>query len=417
MPGCWECVEATGQTLFVAIRMHAQYRSNVALNAIDLRTALFNYGHLHEHVERLHSCAKSLVKGETQQPLRLLLPATYNGKAIFQELAVLLNGSALIIERVAIDGNATILGLPSGSCCVGNNSALLRARLPAGTRVAQMSLQFHHSSSASTKRELRTTVWQNLGLLNVTVDTVLLVRAQGSNGRRLKGELQLAERIRSFVSTEWPSLRFEWADISAMPYREEISLLRRSAVLISLYGSSLHNCRWLPPEAVVIEIHGALQTQWRDSGYAWLCASEMGLRWVAVAADNALPLPSPPTVGSETSTAGATARRVNVTRPAEPWPSFHAHKYYRDSSSTARVNVTRLLDVLRKAMRGDWHGAIASYPLRVFGFLSRDEWLDAVQKGGSKRTAPHTTVSSLLKLPQYRAAIAPPLPWSPHPAR
>ena len=62
-------------------------------------------------------------------------------------------------------------------------------------------------------------------------------------------------------------------------------------VFISLFGSTLHNCRFLPPEAVVLEIHGALKN---DVGppdwylYYNLCQRVMGLRWVGFAASNAM---------------------------------------------------------------------------------------------------------------------------------
>ena len=49
-------------------------------------------------------------------------------------------------------------------------------------------------------------------------------------------------------------------------------------MFISLFGSALNNCRFLPPESVVVEIHGALKDDWPSNGYGSLCAESMGLR-------------------------------------------------------------------------------------------------------------------------------------------
>lgn len=113
-----------------------------------------------------------------------------------------------------------------------------------------------------------------------------LVRSGGPNGRRLDAEELLASGLRALASEftanghrsngQQPSLRFEWVDITKLSFAEEIRLLRRTRVFVSLFGSSLHNCRWLPAEAVVVEIHGALKHDWRDSGYVRAIAA---LRW------------------------------------------------------------------------------------------------------------------------------------------
>ena len=72
------------------------------------------------------------------------------------------------------------------------------------------------------------------------------------------------------------------------------------------------------------------------------------------------------------------------------------------SASEAHIDPSTVLDVLIDAMRGDWRRALARWPLRVFGLLSRDEWLAAVGRGPP--SPPHATIERLLRLPQYGAA-------------
>ena len=120
----------------------------------------------------------------------------------------------------------------------------------------------------------------------------------------------------------------------------------------------------------------------------------MGLRWIGFAADGALPQPLPPK--------GA----PNATTKLPPWPDYKAYRYppLSNTYSTAHVNATALLSVLRHAMRAEWREAMSDYPLPVFGLLSRGDWLASI---GRPRADPApegartATVETLLRLPQY----------------
>ena len=44
-----------------------------------------------------------------------------------------------------------------------------------------------------------------------------------------------------------------------MPYIEEAAAVAESSVLVSLFGSALHNCRLLRRGGLVVELHGSLR--------------------------------------------------------------------------------------------------------------------------------------------------------------
>lgn len=399
---CWECVDppagGNGTTFLLSMRFHSQYRPAIGLDARNLKTSLTSYGHIYETIERFYSCAHEFLprlpaaSSQAQTP-RFIVPSSYRGKPVFFELATLLHGSMMAVERVDdLNGNVTLCGRGAGTCCNQQHGELPSQYHSA--RHAQLVVGWHATTSIRTKRRLRATAWSNLGLSQSPVDTVTFVRAAGSNGRRLARESEVAQRVRAFVAAHEPALRFEWVDISALPFRAELALLRRTRVFISVFGSSLHGCRWLPPECIVVEIRGALKRDWRESGYATLCAQEMGLRWLPVAAEGALPQPLP------AGTLPALPRRAGSTLTA--WPDFRAFRYPRgnDTSHTAYVDPATVTDVLSDALRGDWRGALARYPLRVFGSLSQAEWLAGVH-GQRREAGLHWTAERLLRLPQF----------------
>ena len=108
-----------------------------------------------------------------------------------------------------------------------------------------------------------------------------------SNARRIADEAPLVEAVRAAIALRRPRWRFRHQRLESLSYASEMRLLRRTALLVSLYGSSLHNClaartqtlvslccraaarasvraaawagRFLPDGAIVLQIHGALK--------------------------------------------------------------------------------------------------------------------------------------------------------------
>lgn len=122
-----------------------------------------------------------------------------------------------------------------------------------------------------------------------------VVAARGVNGRRYSNERVLIERANATARRLRTPVRFELLDYTRMGYASELRLLAQTSVLVSLFGASLHNCRFLPASSVVVQIHAALKN---DVGpfpalmYKQLCADRLGLRWVGYAPSAYVPVGS-----------------------------------------------------------------------------------------------------------------------------
>ena len=130
---------------------------------------------------------------------------------------------------------------------------------------------------------------------------VWVLAGSGSNKRRIHAEAQLIERFRVLLRTERPAWHLDVIDTAAVSYADEIRTIAGAHVLISLFGSSLHNCRYMAPGSVVIEIHGALKHDFghtEDRFYKRLCGP-LGIRWVGYAPADFRPRPSDNLLGWE----------------------------------------------------------------------------------------------------------------------
>ena len=114
------------------------------------------------------------------------------------------------------------------------------------------------------------------------------IRAVGSatNGRTIADEAAVAAAVRRVLSELRPNWRFRYQRLESLSYTNEVRLLRRTTLMISLFGSSLHNCRFLPPGAIVLQVHGALKGEVAArTAYQFreVCEGWMGLRWAGFA--------------------------------------------------------------------------------------------------------------------------------------
>jgi capsular polysaccharide biosynthesis protein len=136
---------------------------------------------------------------------------------------------------------------------------------------------------------MRSVVWANLGVLaepstHRTAPLVLFVRSDGaSNHRRIVNEAALAASVRAVLAESRPQWRFRHQAFESLTYANELRLLRSVKVLIALYSASLTNCQFLPPGAIVLQIHGALRGEIERADttkYARdYCNAALGLRW------------------------------------------------------------------------------------------------------------------------------------------
>lgn len=161
--------------------------------------------------------------------------------------------------------------------------------------------------------------------------------------RTVRAEAQLEGALRAFVEAEHPELEFVAADVHELPYAREVSLFARTHLLVSLWGSSLQNCRFMPARALVLELYGALVRQYGDSAlYGSLCALGCGLRHVSYFVPGAVPGRGPNGTG-----------RVRFDVPSD----MH----------TARVEPARVIGLLRRVLpagpcaRADWAGVYGEF--------------------------------------------------------
>ena len=349
---CWGCgTEAAAlggrsSTLIVSLKLKQSASRQIA-------EVLHQYGHKWAAIEKLHWCLLSAQEHRAEHgsvPIRqLALPRYFSSsdwtdaRPVLAELDALLSGSCISIVR-----NAGVPACGPSEMCCANRTEVANVEHPTaavgrerGPDVVQLQVGFFDAMPAAARPAFRLHVWRNRAMEHATADTVTFVSSEGaSSGRRIADEELVAQRVRAYFRERRPGLLFAHQAMAELSYIEELRLFRRSAVFISLFGSSLHNCRFLPPESVVIELHGALKQNWLDTGgYGGLCAESMGLRWAALAVDGSAP----------------TEKTRNLSHDRWRWS-------LRRDYSVARVNASGLVDLLESVLfHGGWWQAHRTY--------------------------------------------------------
>lgn len=123
---------------------------------------------------------------------------------------------------------------------------------------------YPHGWNGYLSAALRSVAWGNLGVLKLpagaSVDTVTFVSNAGaSNLRRLVDEAIVAKAVRRMLTRVRPEWRMRLQGLESLSFANEVRLLRRTKVFISLFSASLTNCIFVPPGGLVIQIHGALR--------------------------------------------------------------------------------------------------------------------------------------------------------------
>ena len=129
---------------------------------------------------------------------------------------------------------------------------------------------------------MRDVVWANLGVSDAPVDVALFVSNMGaSNGRRIAEEAHVANAVAKVVHRTLPHLTYRYQSLEALSYPNEVRLVRRTAVFISLFGAAIANCRFLPPGSLVLQLHGALKGEVTGNApvcqYRSLCEGHLGV--------------------------------------------------------------------------------------------------------------------------------------------
>lgn len=383
-PGC----------LLVGMRMPL-----VLPEGIHLRLA--KYGHIWAVIERLFACLVLPWRlGLAPKALHVVVPATsinpFERVAVNGELLALLDGTRALRSRSARlrihrhDAAPVCSTARPAACCASRYNAsawlhgmrhehgtrcaggveeaqlrildLLPHREPVGSVPAfdghagvylppsQLARELLAPSAVdATRHGLRTVAWENLGarsaLRGEAGDLVLLVSNEGApNGRRIADEAGLERALRAHFRRTRPELQFARHRFDELEYPEEVRLFSRAAVVVSLFGSALHNCRFMRPGSLAVELHGALRRDFLDGytgyWYGQLC-SGMGVTWLPVAVPGGVPTKTVDTASF------VAAPLYALDRP--------------DDYGLARVNTSEVLRALERESRGEWPAALRDF--------------------------------------------------------
>ena len=221
----------------------------------------------------------------------------------------------------------------------------------------------------------REVIWANLGVYEEPPDaapTALFVSFDGaSNQRRIADEAAVAEAVRGVVAQARPHWRFRRQRLEQLSYTNEMRLLRSTRLFICLFSAgcvrvlsrtlarrdcdlaysrvlsrteivrraailsgpigsrvrSLTNCQFLPPGAIVIQIHGALRGEIASGSAlhqyrADFCTRGLGLRWAGYAAHG--------------------------------WRRLYPDEALHEDFSHARVEPARFARFIARALGGQW---------------------------------------------------------------
>ena len=163
-----------------------------------------------------------------------------------------------------------------------------------------------------------------------------VVAGAGSNQRRIVKEREVIAAARQVVLAERPGWRFETLDTRRMSYVEELRVFAQADALVSLFGSAMHNCRFMANGSLLVEIHGALRNDFAgDYYYQRICEGPLGIRWLGYAPVGFRPPPKTSNVTTNYSAGG----------DQEVYTSNY-------SFSKAAINIGDFRTFLSQALRG-----------------------------------------------------------------
>ena len=227
---------------------------------------LHRYGHMWQAVDKFYSCFFRHLPAR-QRPARIILPGhATHASHISRLMQAAFSGPALSIQlsetsELGICSAATSSERP---CCGVSDAAVASVGPHIG--LAQLHVSWVYTLPSKDRSAMRALIYANLGLeASLEPDTVVFIATgnKAANGRHLHAEADVVQRVRAYFARDHAHLRFWVGTFEQMTFADEVRLLRRTRVLIGLFGSAFQNCRLLPPDAIVLEIHGALREDCR----------------------------------------------------------------------------------------------------------------------------------------------------------
>ena len=379
-------------------------------NHRNVVTKMMAYGHIWSTIGIFYRCVvlPLLLERPTSLPRHVIIPDRLandtrtggRGASAFQELQTIFSGpgTGLTIHRAAwvpicyaADGlgccatNGSVAAVPQVSAIAAllksgsheeQQVSLLGSRPPgpltsldgvdaagvAEVRLTQLNVDEAHNlvlmRGVEESRHLRRLAWTNVGIperLDKPSRLVLWASSERpSNGRRIANEGAIVQRVRAHLNQAWPTHTFMHQRLTDLSFAQEIRLMRRAAVFISLFGSALYNCRWMSPGAIVVEIRGAMKNDFSAYAfYANLCANNMGLRWTGL------------------TTVGHTPRQI--TDPTTGRVSWGGHARQADYW-VAKVDAGEVIKTLDHALWGNFTHLIHQFTANITWKKDVGDW-------------------------------------------
>jgi hypothetical protein len=141
-------------------------------------------------------------------------------------------------------------------------------------------------------RGFRNVVHDALGLGQGPPGTILYIRSSKWPTRRhVADEERVIEALAKWAAAEHPQLNFSAEHVHRLPFGEEVARFADARVMISLWGSSIHNCRYMRAGTLVVELFGALGGHFGDTVlYNDVCSRSCRLQHAPLGVPGAYPL-------------------------------------------------------------------------------------------------------------------------------
>jgi hypothetical protein len=107
-----------------------------------------------------------------------------------------------------------------------------------------------------------------------------LLAVNGTNRRRVHQELALVDAVGAWLRHHRPSWRMRSISPEDMAFVDEARAVAESDIVVSLFGSALHSCRYMRRGTLALEIHGALRNDMGADFFYFHTCAKYGVRWV-----------------------------------------------------------------------------------------------------------------------------------------
>lgn len=253
----------------------------LAVAYLGVRHHSLRYGHIFDYIHAYYcALARPRAESERARALRVFLPAGMVACSQEHIAALTLFGSARARRLFGF----TLERAPwVPSCVLLDNHCYAHGGLPPELRGRVTLLDNFPIGPGllgpAEHARFRAHVHDALGLGAGPPMTILYVRSsRWPTLRSVAQEERVVAALGAWAAAEHPGLRFVAAHVHELSYADEVAAFADARVLISLWGSALHNCRYMRAGSVVVELYGALDGKFGDTAvYSRACAESAGL--------------------------------------------------------------------------------------------------------------------------------------------